>query len=306
MKIFLKSSFWLLLLLPIMAFGQAKVATACGQFLEISPSPRAEGMANSFIGVADDIFAIYYNPAGLAMFPRRQVGFSHTILVADIGLEWAAIAMPALGGIVGVSATALNAGSMNETTPYYPEGTGRTFTAGALSVGATYARSLTDRFSVGVNAKYVGEYLANVSANSWAMDIGTYFRTAFHDIRIAMLLGNFGPDMKYIQQSFPLPMTFHFGMAGEAIKNDTHRLTLDIEGSHPNDNLEKFQIGTEYAYKEFAFVRGGYRLQYDSELFSAGAGIRIPLAGVFARADYSFTYMKYLAPVHRVSLCVEY
>lgn len=306
MRIITKCVILLLPALPFLIFGQAKVGTASGQFLEISPSPRAEGMSSAFIGVADDIFAIYYNPAGLAWQPIRQIAFAHTIWPADISLEWAAFSMPAAGGVMAISATALNAGTMEETTPYQPEGTGRTFSAGAIAAGITYARPLTDRFSIGINAKYIGEYLADVSATGWAMDIGTYFRTAFKDIRLGMILSNFGPDIKYIQQSSPLPMAFHFGVAGEVIDNETNRITLDIEGSHPNDNLEKFQAGFEYAYKEFAFLRGGYKLQYDTDKFTIGAGVKLSLGNAAAKADYSFSYMKYLPPIHRFSVGVEF
>ena len=306
MKIFLKIPVVLIIFIPAIIFSQAKVGTAGGQFLELSPSPRAEGMANAFIAVADDIFCIYYNPAGLALQLKKQVAFSHTMLYSGIGLEWGAFSMPAAGGVMAISATACNAGEMEETTPYFPEGTGRTFTAGAMSACITYSRSLTDRFSVGINAKYIGEYLADISANGWGMDIGTYFRTAFHGVRLGMILSNFGPDLKYIQQSAPLPMAFHFGAAGEVINNGTHRVTLDLEGSHPNDNIEKFQAGFEYGFKEFAFIRGGYKLQYDTEKFTLGGGIKIPFGGMSARADYAYTYLQYLPALHRFSICTEF
>jgi len=306
MKIFLRWLLIIMIFIPALLFGQAKVGTAAGQFLEISPSPRAEGMSSAFIGVADDISAVYYNPAGLAWQGLKQFAFSHTLLYAGISNDWAAFSMPAAGGVMAISASVLNAGEMDETTPYHPEGTGRTFGAGGLSAGITYSRMLTDRFSVGINVKYISEFLADITATTWGMDIGTYYRTAFKNVRLGMILSNFGPDLKYIQQSYPLPMSFHFGAAGEIINNDTNRLTVDLEGAHPNDNLEKFQLGFEYAYREFAFLRGGYKIQYDSDRFTLGGGVKMPLGGLFAKADYSFTYMKYLPAVHRFSIGMEF
>jgi len=295
-----------LLILPVIVFGQAKVGTSCAQFLEIPVSARGEGMASSFIAVADDISAIYYNPGGLAWQNRKQMAISHTMLFAGINHDFAAYTMPAMGGVMGVSFVSIYTGDIDETTPYQPEGTGRTFTAGDLSAGLTYARLLTDRFSVGVNVKYVGEYYSDVHAHGWAMDIGTVFKTAFKDIRLGMKLSNFGPDLKFIQQNAPLPMAFHFGAAGEIINSPDHRITLDVEGSHPNDNLEKFQAGIEYAYKEMLFIRGGGKFQYDSDLFTLGAGFRLPVGAFMVRGDYSFTYMKYLNSVHRFTLGAEF
>ncbi len=296
----------LALALPALLLAQAKVGQSVAQFLEMPVSARAEGMSGSFISVSDDISAIIYNPAGMAWQLSRQACFTHSVLYADMSHEFGAVSMPMAGGVMGVFFVGLNAGEMDETTPLYPEGTGRTFTAGDLSIGLSYSTRLTDRFAVGINAKYLGEYLADIHAHGWAMDIGTMYKTAFKDVRLGMKLSNFGPDIEFIQESAPLPMAFHFGAAGELIKNSTHRLTLDAEGSHPSDNLEKFQFGTEYAFKEMAFVRGGIKLNYDAEKFTLGAGVKYPVAGMFVRADYSFTYMEKLEHVHRFTLGAQF
>jgi len=291
---------FLVVLVPILLFGQQKVGTSIGQFLEIPPSPRAEGMGGSFIGVADDIFTIYYNPAGLANQYSKQFAFSHIAWVADINIEYAAFSMPSMGGVIGISALTFSFNEL-ETTPYFPEGTGRTYSAGDLAVAVTYAKPLTDRFFVGLNFKYVGEYYADIDAHGWAMDIGTIYRTAFKDIRLGMMLSNFGPDLTLLNQSYPLPMNFHFGAAGEIINNDNHRLTLNFQGSHPNDNLEKFQTGVEYAFMEKGFLRVGFK-NHDSERFAFGGGFKFAFGSLVARADYSFTYMLNLDNVHRVSV----
>ena len=44
---------------------------------------------------------------------------------------------------------------MRTQTAYRPDGTGLTFDAGYSSFGLTYARSLTDKFTVGVNANLI-------------------------------------------------------------------------------------------------------------------------------------------------------
>ena len=52
---------------------------------------------------------------------------------------------------------------MVETTAYQPDpatGTGRTFDAGMMTAGLSYARSFTDKFSAGVTANFVHEGLA--------------------------------------------------------------------------------------------------------------------------------------------------
>ena len=58
-----------------------------------------------------------------------------------------------------------------------PEGTGEYYSAGDISLGLSYARNLTDRFSIGFSAKYVQETIWHESASAVAIDAGTIFRT---------------------------------------------------------------------------------------------------------------------------------
>ena len=56
---------------------------------------------------------------------------------------------------------------MVETTAYQPDpnvGTGRTFDAGYMTAGLTYARSFTDKFSAGVTTNFIHEGLDNLTA----------------------------------------------------------------------------------------------------------------------------------------------
>jgi hypothetical protein len=298
-----------LILLPIVAFAQAKVGTAAAQFLEIPVGARSVGMGDAFLATANDVSAIYYNPAGLTNLMRKEVMFTHTMWPAGIMHDFAAFAMPVpqLGGVVGISAIGLTTGEMRETTPGRPEGTGRTFTASDLAVGVTYSRKMTDRFSLGVTWRYVGEYYADVKAHSWAMDIGTLYRTQFKNLRIGMNFSNFGPDITFLQTPYPLPMSFKMGVAAEVYEAGAHKVTLGAEGSHPNDNLEKFQVGAEYWFNNMFAVRGGYRFgAWDAERFNAGIGVRLPVGNVITKIDYAYSDMQELLNAHKFTLGLEF
>ncbi|HQJ46317.1 MAG TPA: hypothetical protein PK195_06725, partial [Ignavibacteriaceae bacterium] len=72
----------------------SKVGTTAGQFLKIGPGARAIAMGGSYVGVSDDIFAAYYNPAGIAINSGNgQVAFSHTQWLADISYDFAAVSL---------------------------------------------------------------------------------------------------------------------------------------------------------------------------------------------------------------------
>src|SRR5512140_456395 len=126
-----------LLLLPAVLLGQAKVGTAGAQFLELGVGARANGMGDAFVAVSNDATAMYYNPAGLTQLYDREVLFTHLEYAAGITYEYAGLAYPLtrFGGVLGVGFYMLHGGSFDETTYEYPLGTGRTFGAREYAVG---------------------------------------------------------------------------------------------------------------------------------------------------------------------------
>ncbi|OGR94516.1 MAG: hypothetical protein A2016_05950 [Elusimicrobia bacterium GWF2_62_30] len=53
-------------------------APARAAFDDLGAGARAPGMGNAFTAVADDVYAIYYNPAGLALLQRPEFAAAHT------------------------------------------------------------------------------------------------------------------------------------------------------------------------------------------------------------------------------------
>jgi hypothetical protein len=301
-KIFLL--FLTLLLLPGVLYGQAKVATAGAQFLEIGVSARAVGMGEAFIAIADDATAIYYNPAGLTQLYSKEVVFTHIAYAADINFEFGGFAYPlwSIGGVLGIGAYMLDAGSIDETTYEHPTGTGRTFGAKEYALSLSYARSLTDHFSVGVTLKLIDQLYEDLRATGWAADVGTTYDTGFRGFRISMMISNFGPDMTFITEEHPLPINFKFGGSINVLESDLHRATFALEGSHPSDNLEKYSGGLEYTFKDMFSLRLGQKFQVDAGGFSAGAGVLLPVNDWRIRLDYGYFDFGELESVHRFTM----
>jgi hypothetical protein len=75
-----KSIFSLLLFLQIiMAQGEAG-----SLFLAINPGARANGMGEAQIGIANDAYATYYNPAGLSNLSSKKFSFMHTSYLPNL------------------------------------------------------------------------------------------------------------------------------------------------------------------------------------------------------------------------------
>jgi len=321
------------LIAPGIAWGQAKVGTTGVNFLKIGPSSRAVAMADAFLPLADDVSALWYNPAGLVNLRKSELGVSHVSYPADVSYEYLGYAkpLPALGAALGVQVFGLYTDDMIETTPERPFGTGRMFSASDFSASVSFAQRLTDKFSVGATGKFVQENLADEVAQGWAVDVGTFYDTGWKSVKIAMLISNFGPDMKFISSAFPLPMTFKFAMAADLKKTDTSRLTAAVEALHPNDNVEEVHIGFEYAFKETAFLRCGKKVNgfkrssYDDYLNDmenenpfteypminedgmvsfdgASFGGGLYFHGIGLAVDYSYANIGFLGDIHRFSL----
>ena len=299
------------LLLPSLAAAQAKVGTTGAQFLELGVSARAMGMAEAFAAVSNDISAVYYNPAGLTALLGKEFMATYISLPADVSYGFMGIGVPleAVGGVVGVGVYGLNSGDMIERTYQQGtfEGTGRTFTAQDMAISVGYGRYLTDRFSIGINVKYIGEYFHDYTSNGWSADVGTSYDTGFRGFKIAMVITNFGPDMKFIDKAYPLPINFKFGAAINVIDNQNHMMTFAAEGSHPSDNLEKYNAGLEYTFNDRFVLRAGSRFNYDEDGLTFGGGVRVPFGQENElRFDYAYQDYGILTEVHRFSMAIGF
>ncbi len=296
------------LISPGVAFGArqfAKVGTIGGQVLKIGVGARAVAMGSSFVSVADDATAVYWNPAGIARMQKSVLSINHTTWLADIGYAQATYLFHTrfLPGTIGVHASSLFMDEQQVRTVFRPQGEGRSFDAGDMAVGLTYGRSLTDKFSAGIGANYLQSSLASYTGSAVAFDFGTLYNTGYRSLRIGMAIQNIGSDMKFIEDEVKLPTVFRVGMSMNLYESGSQMVVMAGDFSHPPDNNERASWGMEYGFKEFLFLRGGYQFNYDLETFSAGLGFKVAAAlNSEARVDYAYTDMGVMPAVHRVSV----
>jgi hypothetical protein len=297
-----------------------KVGTTAAGFLNIDVGARALGMGGSFVSVADDISSMYWNPAGVARLTGPQALFTHSRWIADVNFNYAAFALP-LGnmGTLGANATFLTMDEMERTTVFEPDGTGEMFDAGSYAFGLSYARNLTDRFSIGFNVKYINEKIYHSSASGAAFDIGTLFDTQYYGLKIGMSITNYGTKMQMggrdmlIQtdidpqiagnnyninadlktDAFDLPLMFRVGLSMDVLKGlADSNLILSVDATHPNDDVESLNVGGEYWFHKMFALRAGYKSMFarDSEEgLCFGAGINYKLMGYTTlMIDYAY------------------
>ena len=59
-------------------FSQTNVATTGASFLEIGSGAKSLSMGSAFVSVANDVSALYWNPAGIVNLDRPSVQFYHS------------------------------------------------------------------------------------------------------------------------------------------------------------------------------------------------------------------------------------
>jgi hypothetical protein len=244
--------------------AQVKAGTAGAQFLKLSASARGLAMADALLPLADDVSALYYNPGGLTQLEGWHAAFTHYALPVGVNQEWLGVArgMPESGWAWGAALTFLSSGMMDETTPLKPEGTGRQFDYQDLAIGVSVAKRLTNKFSTGLTLKFINESTMEMDATGWGADVGTFYDTGWRSLKMAMIISNFGPDMKFIEKEYPLPILFKFGVSMDlwGLSGDEHHLTGAFEFGHPSDNVEQINVGLEYSFRERFMLRMGKKI----------------------------------------------
>ncbi|MDE2290628.1 MAG: PorV/PorQ family protein, partial [Elusimicrobia bacterium] len=231
--------------------------TAAAEFLQLGFGARAVGFAEAFVPVADDVSALYYNPAGLAYpalyDPKSRSGpdellAAQSLLVQDIGLTQVGFVRRPFG----VSMTYLNLGGIEQRTLETDAPTN----AGAsdLAVGATCARRIAG-VGFGVTGKYIRETIASYSASSYALDVGALRRFERLPVSVGFDLSNAGTPVRFISQSYPLPTTASVGVAYGATRAFPSAVVL--QGDLPNGSNPDLRLGFEYrGFGPFALRAG--------------------------------------------------
>jgi hypothetical protein len=282
-----------------------KVGTIGGQFLKIGIGSRASAMGDAYTAIADDASTVYWNPAGLAKLQGNILAFHHAAWPAELDLNQGTyvFSLKFLPGMLAVHARALTMDPELRTDTNHPEGDGTFFDAGSVAFGVSYGRSFTDKFSAGLTGNFVQENLADIEASTATFDFGVLYDTGFRSLRIGMAISNIGAEMKFIEDSVKMPIVFRLGSSIRLVQTGPHALLSAVEFSHPPDNAERGNFGGEYGFRDFFFLRSGYKFNYDSEGLTAGAGVKFPAStAATARLDYAFNDFETLGNVHRFSV----
>jgi hypothetical protein len=296
------------------AQGVDKIAQTGMKWLDIPIGARPASLGNAFMAGSADASSVFWNPAAVAQVPGGHVFLSQTQWIADINVLAASGTYDVEGiGTFGLHFMNVSWGSI-KGTKFNGQGslydqTG-SFEPQDFAVGITYAKQISAKFSVGINMKYIHENLfgdlvgtsgtftnpQDVSAKMdiLAFDLATLFYTGYKDLRFGVAVKNLSAEKAYRFETFPLPLTFTFGMAMDLAQayfveqGSAQSLTLLVDAVHPRDFGERLHLGLEYGYDQMFFLRGGYKSNYDEQGLTLGAGLEVEISDFSLGVDYAY------------------
>ena len=313
-----------------------KTGTTAAKFLSIGVGSKASGMGGAFTSIANDATAMYWNPAGLSFNNTKEVYFNHANWIADISFDYFGFTIPMNGkSTIGFNITSVTMDEM-EVTRYGNEDTGETFKAADYAIGSTYALNLTDRFSIGLNSKYIQQSIANSHAKGLALDFGTLFVTPF-GFRLGTSISNFGSKLMMTGDDlligadvdeniegnnesvtgilstdyFDLPLVLRIGISDEFQIGSRNNIVLSLDAISPNDNANYINVGAGiYLLDGLISLYGGINsifLENAESEFSFGGGLRIPqLLNNSLSINFTHEQMKFLGNSQQVSISFNY
>jgi len=325
-----KIYFWLsgILLLNSLSYSQIdlnKTAQSTMNFLLVSTSSKASALGDAYTSIGSGSEAMFYNPAGLAgMQTEFDINLNYTGWIADIkylsgGVAWNLYDI----GVIGINLLTVDYGTINGTSLTLDIGNdlgyidnGEISNVGAYAIGLSYARAISQEFSIGGTVKLVGQNLGvsivqagsvENNASKLSFDAGVKYKTGFKGFMFGMSIRNFSTEVKYVEEGFQLPLRFTLGISMDLVDftnfdKDNNSLMLSVESINDRSHAQQIGFGLEYEFLKMFSLRGGYILENDENSFNLGLGI----SWYGLSVDYAYSPYGLLGDINRFSVRFSY
>ncbi len=325
------------------AANKDRIGTAGAQELLIPVGARGIALGGSSMVFANGVEAIYWNPAGLGrMNTGVEAMVSQMNYIADINVTYGALGVTAGDfGTLGFALKSISFGEIPVTTANFPDGTGEKYSPTFITLGATYAKAITDRISVGFTANLVTERILQLSATGVSFNFGIQYQNlGVQGLNLGIAVKNIGPTMQYGGSNLTVTATAQSGLRGPQfyqVNAASNELPSDLEigvgytykfddknsalvgGMFRNNNFQddEYNLGGEYNFDNLFFVRGGYTFSPQADKdptgansyiydYTLGAGLHYALTGIDLTFDYAYRHVKYFDGNNVITLKVGF
>ncbi|MFH1368367.1 MAG: PorV/PorQ family protein [Elusimicrobiota bacterium] len=297
--------------LPSVYAGRDDVGTSGAQFLKINAGARPAAMGEAFGGIADDVNALFYNPAGTSYLEKTEFTAQYGSWFQGISYNMLGFAYPVEGvGSFGIAVINLGVNDIEKRSADTENPEGK-FGANDSAYILHYSRAVMEKLSAGVNIKAISQRIDENSASAFAGDMGVLWATPVERLTAGLVVQNVGTEIKFITEGDPLPMNIKAGFGYKLPVGEVQMLTAGLDFNMPRDNDMMISGGAEFkrTFKADlnAAVRAGYKTVSQEKLgglsgLTCGAGIGWKEFGL----DFAWVPYGDLGETYRYSLVAKF
>jgi len=272
-----------------------------GNFLKLGGGARPLSLGNAFVALADDINAVYWNPAGLTQHKSVILSSMYNSYLVDMihsNLSFT-VFEPKLGLSTGLALDYVSAGQMEETTASQPQGTGRIFTPAFIALTAPFAFQPIPSLSFGLNAKVLMDKIDTGEAIGYGLDAGILWKVT-DNFSAGFCARNLAGTL--LETNLALPQA-NTALASNYALGFCYRLpsiNLALDYNMPSDNQGTINLGAEYNLKDTFFGRIGFSTRSEENAggnLGAGLGLKFGIM----KLDYAYAPYADLGITHRLA-----
>ena len=275
-------------------------------FLKIDAATRPTAMGGAFVGVANDVNSVFWNPAGLTQMEKREFSAMYNVWLAEIKYTSGAYSQPVgKNAAVGISVIYLQSEIERRTDD--TEAPDSLFNAYSYAAGLSGSYDLIPEiFSLGATVKAFGENFDVADSNGSAADLGCL---------ISMGTLSLGASVQNIKitssvEEASLPVSVRGGVGYQFSKGSV----IAAEFSKLGAGDPSYHIGLEKWLREILALRVGYCIDDNDnpkDGLSVGLGLRAygtkPLEAMSFQLDYAYIPDgDGIGDTHRVSMMVRF
>ncbi len=272
----------ILLFFPLIVSAQDGKGGQAGAFLRAGVGARAMGMGNAFTATANDVSAIYWNPAGLGGLQSIEFVGAYSILSLQRGYNFLAACFPTHSlGTFGISWINFGVGSIEGRDP--AGNITDTFTNSENAFLFSWGKNLIDNLYLGVTAKYLSHTLQNNASTGFGFDTGILYR-ASDFFSFGATVQDISSKVTWNTQSKvaeKFPMLTRFGVA---ISPADLPFRVEVDYSQVQNQTGGINAGCEFELIE----KSGFRLGFNNGSIAAGGFFTLPIENYQLAANYSF------------------
>ncbi len=276
-----------------LVLGARASGEAPGTFAQTVSGARPIALGGAYIAIADDINAIWWNPAGISQLRKSFFTSTYANLynVGGLSMSSLAFAKPTEIGAFGAGVTYLRASEIPITDP-----DGNIIELSTQSeevLTLSYGNSLLSRLHLGAGIRYLHSGRI-IDCSGFSLDFGLlanpidrlHFGAMLQQVASYLTVGN-GRESKRLPRNIKIAATFKTRTLSAGLG------LSDLLSSH----YREVSAGCEILPYDCIVLRAGLRNQTTT---SWGAGIGIRLERV--QVDYSYTNQPSLASSHLISI----